>query len=239
MPEVDDRILRALIELSDAAAAHDDVAPVLTLLARRTVALLPVSCCAVATADANGELGILGGSDERALRLGRIQLAQQAGPLIDCFRNAAAVEVRELASVADWRHCAEAAAPLGIHTVYAVPLRRAEHVLGAAALFGGAEGLPPAEAREAAQALAVSAAVGILTARAVRGAESESARLRAALARRIVIEQASGVLAERGRIPVEEAGRALNARAIAAGVSSDEMAREILRSVQEGGGRDA
>jgi transcriptional regulator with GAF, ATPase, and Fis domain len=238
MPEVDDRILRTLIELSDAATAHDDVAAVLTLLARRAVALLAVTCCAVATADANGRLSVLGSSDERAGLLGRIQLEYEAGPLVSSYRSAAVVECGELADVAEWRRCAQAAIPLGIHTAYTVPLQRGENVLGSATLFGAAGELPRAAAREAVLAMAASATVGILTARAVRRAESDSAHWRTALARRILIEQASGVLAERGRIPVDEARQDLEIRARAAGVASDELARRILSTVRNDDGED-
>ncbi len=97
-----------------------------------------------------------------------------------------------------WPRFAAEATAAGFAAVHAVPLRLRGETIGALNLFWA----PPAEVRtpdlRVAQALADVATIAILQERLARGRELLAGQLQAALNSRVVIEQAKGVLAERG-----------------------------------------
>jgi GAF domain-containing protein len=97
----------------------------------------------------------------------------------------------------------------GFMSVYALPLRLRTVVIGALNLFRTeSDGLPDADLLLA-QALADVASIAILQDQAVRSSEIRAGQLQHALDSRVAIEQAKGMLAERGRSDMDEAFRRL------------------------------
>ncbi len=82
---------------------------------------------------------------------------------------------------------------------------------------------------ELAQALADIATVAILQSRALSGSELLAEQLQTALNDRIVLEQAKGLLAERGRIDIDQAFTALRDYCRATRRLLTETARELSR----------
>jgi ANTAR domain-containing protein len=89
--------------------------------------------------------------------------------------------------------------------VHALPLRLRGEAIGAMNLFHGQPGALPATDLALGQALADVATIGILQERAIRRGEVLNEQLHTALNSRILIEQAKGVLAERGNLSMDTA----------------------------------
>jgi hypothetical protein len=90
-------------------------------------------------------------------------------------------------------------------SVHALPLRLRQESIGALNLFNGRPGPLSGADLSLGQALADVATIGILQERAIRRGEVVTQQLQTALNNRVVIEQAKGVLAERGTIPMDVA----------------------------------
>jgi GAF domain-containing protein len=87
----------------------------------------------------------------------------------------------------------------------AVPLRVRAHVIGVLNLFRGGDEPFTGTEMEIAQAMAEMAAIGLIQERALRERNLLTEQLQTALKRRVVIEQAKGMLAEHLTITVDDA----------------------------------
>lgn len=168
------------------------------------VEVLGADAAAVLLVNEGGPVGGTG-SDEGARALSRIELGTGAGPALECCR-AGRAQVVELASVADrWPGWAATATRYGWSGADAVPLRVAEQVVGAMVLLTRAGRRPPEDVLAWAGTLAAVTASALVQLRIVRELQRRGDQLQTALTSRVVIEQAKGVLAERGGLDVQTA----------------------------------
>jgi transcriptional regulator with GAF, ATPase, and Fis domain len=197
---------RTFVELADTLVEGYDVIDFLHSLAERCVSLLDVAEAGVVLADVHGELRALASSSERMRLLELIELQQQDGPCLDCWREGAPVRADDLAeAAARWPRFVPAALDSGFLSVYAVPLRlRSDHI-GALNLFADRKvGLSPDD-EGLAQAMADVATIGILHERFLREHETLTAQLQTALNSRVALEQAKGIVAEQAGVDVDDA----------------------------------
>jgi GAF domain-containing protein len=202
-------VTATLIRLADTLVEDFDLLDVLNELTKDCVRLLGVTAAGLLLAGSNRELHVVASSSEEARLLELFQLERDQGPCLESYRTGEPVTVPDISSELRWPLFCEAATATGYRAVHALPLRLRQQVLGALNLFGAR----PVELDETSvrlgQALADMATITILQERALRESEELAAQLQVALVSRVVLEQAKGVLAERGGLAMEDAFQAL------------------------------
>jgi GAF domain-containing protein len=206
----EDLLAQTFVQLADSLVDDFDIIDLLTMLTDRCVELLDADAVGILLADRDGNLRVMAASSERARLLELFQLQNDEGPCLEAHATGAAVVHLDLASATDrWPQFAPEAMSAGFMSVYALPLRLRTVVIGALNLFRTeSDGLPDADLLLA-QALADVASIAILQDQAVRSSEIRAGQLQHALDSRVAIEQAKGMLAERGRSDMDEAFRRL------------------------------
>jgi len=126
-----------------------------------------------------------------------------------------------------WPVLAAAAAGSGLVSVYSVPLRCRRTTIGALSVFGHEPGGDPDEVRVT-QALADVTAAAIVNDRATGELRARVEQLQAALASRVVLEQAKGVLAERHGIGMAQAFAAMREYARSRNLKLSVVARAVI-----------
>lgn len=206
-PRREQALTEALVEMADTLVADHDVVDLTHRLASRCVDLLPVAAAGLLLIDEHGDLRLLASSNEQARLLELFQLeTDQRGPCLEAFHTGDPVLVDDLEKHGrGWHAFASEARRQGFRAAHALPLRLRNENVGALGLFSNEVTSLSADDQRLGQALADVATVGILQQRALARSETVIEQLQGALNSRVTIEQAKGVLAERGGIDVDAA----------------------------------
>jgi DNA-directed RNA polymerase specialized sigma24 family protein len=197
-------------------------------VAGRCVRLLDVQAAGLMLTDHRGILSAAAASSENARLLELFALQSDAGPCVDVCRSGVAVVNADLrANRRRWPRFAEAAQATGFAAVHALPLRRRENVIGALSLFCSRPGKLSLADERIGQALADMATIGIMAQRRAHQSELIAAQLQRALTNRVIIEQATGMLAERNGITVEVAFTQLREYARCRNLHLSDLARDV------------
>jgi GAF domain-containing protein len=192
------------VEMVDTLVDDFDVIDVLTVLTSRSVELLDAAAAGILLADTAGELRVMAASTEQIQLLELFQIQNDEGPCLDCFHTGHVV-VANLDAASPWPQFAAESVRAGFPAVCAVPLRLKDVTLGCLNLFMS-EPVALSDADVAlAQALAHVASIAIVQAHATREAAIREGQLQHALNSRIAIEQAKGMIAERGGVDMDAA----------------------------------
>jgi GAF domain-containing protein len=209
------RLAQAFVDLTDTLVDDFDVHELLHVLATSCTELLGVGAAGLLLADERGRLRVAVASSEHAELLELIQLQNDEGPCLDCFRTGHAVVAGDLAaSHARWPRFSAAAGEAGFVSVLALPMRMRGDVIGGLNLFS-VDGVIEAEDPRVsvAQAMADVATIAITQDRLSRHREVLAEQLQFAVDSRVVIEQAKGVLAARYGVDMDDAFQMLRKRA--------------------------
>ena len=222
------RVLDAVVSIVDTMLVDFDVVDLLTELTERCTELLDIESAGFLLADPFDQLRLLAATSEQARELELFQLQADEGPCVECYTTGLPVSVADLKATTErWPRFVGAAGEAGFASVHAVPMRAAGIVLGALGLFSTS----PGELNQAdllvAQTLAHVACVAILQERAPTPA-SVMPRLRAAIAGRVLVEQAKGFLRGSLDVSVENAFQLLRAYARTNGEHLTEVARRLM-----------
>ena len=193
------------VEMADTLVDDFDLIDFLHVLTERCVQLLDVSAAGLLLTDGQNKLQVVAASSEQTRLLELFQLQTDQGPCLDCFRTGQPVSVTDLPSAGRWPRFIAAAAEVGFSAVHALPMRLRTEVIGALNLFDVTPGALDEGKLRVGQALADVATIGLLQQRAIQRRDVVTEQLQAALNSRVLIEQAKGVLAERLRLPVDQA----------------------------------
>ena len=193
------------VEIVDTLVDDFDVIEVLTVLTSRSVELLEAAAAGILLVDTDGHLRVIGASTEQVGLLELFQIQNDEGPCLDCFRTGTVVSAANLSATSSWPQFAEESLQAGFASVCAVPLRLKDLILGCLNLFIS-EPVALSDGEVAlAQALADVASIAIVQDMANREAAVREGHLQHALNSRIVIEQAKGMIAERGGVDMVDA----------------------------------
>jgi GAF domain-containing protein len=205
MPREQD-LLAAFIEFADTIVDDYDVVEFLHRLATRCVELVDASEAGIMLADRDGTLHYVASSSERMRLIELFELQHDQGPCLDAYRDGVQVH----SGLSDdaytrWPRFAPYARDAGFESVSALPMRLRTEVIGALNLFSTTPAPLGPEDQQVAQALADIATIGILQERALNDGRIVTSQLEGALASRIVIEQAKGIVAERNHVGIDTA----------------------------------
>lgn len=222
------RVLDAVVSLVDTLLEDFDVVDLLTELTERCAELLDITAAGFLLADPLNQLRLLAATTEQAHDLELFQLQAAEGPCVECYSTGEPVSIADLNdAAARWPRFAPAAVDAGFASVHAVPMRAAGLVLGALNLFGASAGELNEADRLVAQTLAHIACVAILQERAPTPS-TVIPQLRSALASRVIVEQAKGLLRETLDVSVERGFTLLRSYARANGEHLTDVARRLM-----------
>jgi GAF domain-containing protein len=194
------------VQLADTLVDDFDVVELMDGLVTTCDEILHTAASGLLLADPQGNLHVVASSNEETRLLELMQLQNAEGPCLDSMRHARAVTAEDLqAESARWPRFVSAALKAGYRSVHAMPLRLRDETIGSLNLFRAEpQALSPEEQRIA-QAFADVATIGVLQHRALEQASQLADQLQIALDGRVAIEQAKGVLSERGGIDMSSA----------------------------------
>jgi GAF domain-containing protein len=196
---------RTLVELADTLVDDFDVVELLTLLTDRCVEVLDVAAAGLMLVSPGGDLRVMASSSDAMRVLELFELQSEEGPCPDAYRTGKPIVNRRLAAVGGrWPRFAPMALEAGFRSVHALPMHLRDMTIGALNLFRADEGGLEEADILAAQAFADVATIAILQHRVAAEAKVVNQQLHSALNTRIVIEQAKGVVAERGGLDMEQ-----------------------------------
>jgi transcriptional regulator with GAF, ATPase, and Fis domain len=202
----DDLLARTFVDVADTLVADFDLVEFLTLLTVRCVELFDLAAAGLMLSDATDGVRVAASSNQRMQLLELFELQYDEGPCLDCFRNGDPVRCDDLTAAGSrWPTFVPEAISAGYTSVYALPMRLRHQVIGSLNLLGHATDALDDEGMAEAQAVADVATIGILQQRAASEQRILTQQLQYALESRVLIEQAKGILAEFGRVDMDEA----------------------------------
>jgi GAF domain-containing protein len=193
------------VELAGSLVGHFDLIELMTTLTHCSIELLGAAEAGLLLADGDGHLRVIAASSERAQLLELLQLQSHEGPGRDCYAAGRPVIAADLRGESPWPRFAPESIRAGFPSLCAIPLRHGELLFGSLNLFmADPVALSNADVTLA-QALADVASIAIVQDAATGQAALREGQLRHALASRVAIEQAKGMIAERAHVDMDEA----------------------------------
>lgn len=200
-----EQLSRTFVELADTLVGDFDVVEFLHLVAIRCVEIVEVDAAGILLVDQHGALRVAGSSTEQVRLLELFEVQNRQGPCLDCVRTGERVVEERLAQSSRWPRFGPEAVAAGFNSVEAVPMRLRSELIGALNLFRTEPRALDESEASICRALADVATIALLQVRAVSDAQGLAQQLHTALNSRVTIEQAKGVLAERGHLAMDAA----------------------------------
>ncbi|MFI0241123.1 ANTAR domain-containing protein [Streptomyces sp. NPDC016845] len=230
-PERDERLARAVLELTATATDDFHLADLLRVLTEHVVELLGVPASGVVLVDDRGRLVAVTATTGAVRRLGVREAEFDEGPGRDCCAEHTAVGPVDLgtsAAAERWPRFTGAARAAGFGAVAALPMRLRKEAVGAVNVFDTAPDRLGSADLHVAQVLADATTIGIVHRRFRRELADRADRLRTDLDRRIAVEQAKGAVAARLGISPDAALLHLSAHARARRMTLPQLCARIV-----------
>ncbi|MEJ5914737.1 GAF and ANTAR domain-containing protein [Pseudokineococcus sp. 1T1Z-3] len=223
------RIAEVFVELADTLVDDFDVVEFLTMLTERCVELLDADAAGLMLADQRGNLRLVASTAHESRQLEVFELQSDEGPCVESFRTGRQVLNLSTADTSRrWPRFAVAAQAAGFSSTHALPLRLRGQVLGGLNLFTREERRLSEEDTSVGQSMADIATISLLQERALDEQTRLSEQLQSALASRIAVEQAKGVLAARAGLSIPESFDAMRRHARRHGRPLSAVAADVI-----------
>ncbi|MDQ1483870.1 MAG: hypothetical protein QOF35_1946 [Actinomycetota bacterium] len=197
--------LETLSRFAVVLPAHYDLEAVLSELTESVTRVLGLSGSGVTMAE-GARLRFVTAVNHASQELERNQEEYQAGPCRQAFDTGEVVRVSDVRQEGGrWPQFSAAATGLGVAGVAGIPMRLADHIIGALNLYS----FEPRQWSDGdiavAAVLADVATSYVVNASKLRQQEQLSEQLQEALESRIIIEQAKGITAQQNTVTVDHA----------------------------------
>ena len=223
------QLIRALVTLADTLVAGYDLAELMHDLVEVSVELLDATAAGLVLADGHGQLNVLASTSQDIEALEVLQIRTGRGPCFDCYITGEPQSIHDVSADLDrWPRFAPLALQQGFRSVHAVPMRLRDRTIGALNLFRTHPGELAEPDRHAAQALADVATIGILQVRDAEQTAEVNRKLEHALAGRVIIEQAQGILANYSGLDMNQAFTSLRDLARHHRLTLTDLARALV-----------
>jgi GAF domain-containing protein len=200
------KVTDTFVLLADTLVDPFDVIDLLHVLTTRCVELLDVQAAGLMLADAKGMLRVTASSSQAAHLVELFELQHDDGPCLDCYRSGQQVTAPDLTEATErWPRFAKRAVVAGYASVQSFPMRLRGEVLGAMNLFGNEPGILTDDQLHLAQAFTDIATISIVQDRLTRDRSLLAEQLEQALRSRVAIERATGIVAGRLTLDVDQA----------------------------------
>ncbi|MFI6334778.1 ANTAR domain-containing response regulator [Streptomyces sp. NPDC050535] len=226
----------ALIEASDTLSDSFDTERYLQGMSDHCVELLGARTAGIMLIEGGEPVSLAVSSRQREVALDLLAVQHLGGPCLDSYgtgRPVAPVSISVAHATARWPDFTERALRHGIAATFAVPLRHRETPLGALNVLLPAlpeRTSPPEEhgSVRLAQVLADATAVGLRNHRMYARYRTLAGQLQGALASRVRIEQAKGMLAERWNTGADQAFHTMRQYARRRQLPVDQVATAVI-----------
>jgi GAF domain-containing protein len=129
----------------------------------------------------------------------------EEGPCLTCMASRQPAVSGSLGSDRRWPHLGGRVARMGVHSVLSLPLIVGEQVIGAIDSYAHERDAFTDHAVELGSQFAASAAVSLYNAQLLADTREHTERLQRALASRVMVDQAIGIIRSRSGVTVEDA----------------------------------
>jgi len=226
----EERIVEVLVRLGTSTSGSGfDPLELLDALVTSSVDLLDSAEVGVLLRLSDGKLRPGASSNEDSAALELLQCQAREGPCFDCCRLGQLVSSEDLSSERSlWPSFSRRAADAGFGSVHAVPMRFRGRAVGAVNLFRDRPGRLSVADLELAQGMADLGAARLVHEQTMREIQDRVGHLEIALASRVVIEQAKGMLAERLDVSPDGAFRLLRGYARGHNLRLSQVAEDLI-----------
>ncbi|MFD2079812.1 GAF domain-containing protein [Actinopolymorpha cephalotaxi] len=217
-------------ELTQSLVNDYDPIELLDRVTAMCVDLLPVQAAGVLLADQWGALGTIASSSEQMRLLELMQLQTDHGPCLECYRTGEPINTLDLTGPAArrWPDFAARAVAAGFRGIAAMPMRLRDDLIGALNLLSEQPVPLSHYEQRVAQALADLATIAVVHERTLRRPELPVEQRLAVLNQRVIIEQATGMVAQHGGYDLSEAYGVLRRRARETGRRLTDLATALV-----------
>lgn len=207
MPEARETLLtHTFVALADSLVDEYDLIDLLQTLVDNSIELFDATAAGITLGPDAEHLDVVVSTSEESRLIELMQVRDESGPCIEAFSTGVVVSVGDATGMRErWPAFAAEAASSGYVSVHAIPLRLRGRSIGSFNLFRDREGPLDAPDAIAAQALADVATISLLQERSLRDGDIVEEQLARALATRVVIERAKGVISDTHVLDMNEA----------------------------------
>ncbi len=201
-----EQLTQMFVDAADTLVEDFDLIEFLETMTVRVATVSGHTQVGLLLADHRGRLQFIAATQDSARLLELFVVQTRDGPCRECYTAGEVVIEPDLRRAHHrWPTFTPRAMAAGFRSVCAIPMRHRGKTIGAMSLFGALDEVLSAQDLTTVQGFADIATIGILQDRAARRKDLFAKQLQTAMDSRAAIEQAKGVLAQRGQTDIDTA----------------------------------